>query len=122
MIRFDPQVRIAYMSCPLVDLLAAASMWCAQTGIDLVFFRIEDPTDRAGRLHGFTLAADFATEGAAAEDLARLYVWLRRVLQSPWSVSLAADRVAAVWDVGGIPRRAGRTARLDRSGPSGPRG
>jgi len=100
MIRFDPGVRIAYMSWPLAELFAAAAWWSGRFGIDLVFFAIEDPIPSSPPRHGMSLAADFSTEGAAAEDLAQLHAWLLGVLPAPWTVSLAADRVSVEWEVG----------------------
>lgn len=97
MIRFEAHVRIAYMSAPLVELLAAASWWSGRAGKDLVFSRIHDPQLDAGKLHGFSVAADLATEGSKPEDLSRLHVWLTRALAPTWSVDLAPDHVCAEW-------------------------
>lgn len=99
MIRFEVDVRIAYLSCPLVELLAAASLWSALAARDLVFLRIHDPTIPRGTLHGFALSADVVPEGIRADDLAALHVWLQRVLTPPWLVDLAPDHVSAAWEL-----------------------
>lgn len=108
MIRFEAHVRIAYMSVPLVELLAAASWWSGRAQMDLVFSRIHDPIVDAGKHYGFSVSADLATEGSRADDLSRLHIWLTRALAPTWLVDLATDHVRAEWQAGrGSPAAAG---------------
>jgi hypothetical protein len=100
MIRFESHVRIAYMSCPLVELLAAAGFWSVVARVDLVFSGIHDPTIDAGTCHGFALTAQLATEGSRPADLKRLHGWLTRALAPAWRVGLAPDHIRAEWQSG----------------------
>jgi hypothetical protein len=99
MLRFEPTVRIVYLTEQLARALHFASVWALVSQIPVVVNSIDDRQHGPGTLHGFSLALDLDTEGDRPDDLRPLYGYLARHLPEGFEVLLERDHVHVEWDM-----------------------
>lgn len=102
MLRFEPNVRIHYVTAELLPILLNASMWSNRMGIAVVVNSIDDGTHGARTRHGLSNTVDLDTEGDRAEDLESLFQYMRKVMPEGYDVVHETDHVHVERD----PKRA----------------
>jgi len=107
MLRFKPDVRMRFLSGPLVDMLGGAAAWSLWSGVDVEINSVDDGAGvhQPDSLHGFSLAVDFDTVGDRAADLEQLAVYFRRTLPPAFDIVLEGDHVHVEWDARRGPLR-----------------
>ena len=107
MLRFQPAVRIGFLTDPLAELLRAATVWSYRRRVDVDVNSINDPAPGrvATTLHDFDLAVDFDTDGDRAADLESLEEYLRATLPVQYDVVFEGDHVHVEWDARRGPSR-----------------
>ena len=100
MLRFKPAVRIRIHTAQLAGALYHASMWSEQSRVDVEINSVNDgdTIHQKDSLHGYDLAVDLDTVGDQANDLTRLWMYLRRVLDPQYDVVFEGDHVHVEWD------------------------
>jgi len=100
MLRFKPEVRVRIHTAQLAGALYWASMWSEQSRIDVEINSINDgdTIHQKDSLHGYDLAVDLDTVGDKHDDLVRLWLYLRRVLDPQYDVVNEGDHVHVEWD------------------------
>lgn len=100
MVRFKPEVRIGYLTEPLVTMLQAAALWSYRARVEVEINSINDGIDvhMNQSLHAFDLAIDFDTVGDKQTDLLSLADYLRRALHPQFDVVWEGDHVHVEWD------------------------
>lgn len=93
MLRFKPEVRVAYFHHLLAMALEYACVWSLRTGIDVDVNSVNDSVHGATSLHAYDLAIDFDTSGDKPADLVKLHAWLARYLPDEFDVILEGDHV-----------------------------
>lgn len=100
MVRFKPEVRIAYFHPRLAEILEYASVWSLRAGIDVEVNSINDSQHGATTLHVYDLAVDLDTAGDKPADLSKLYAWMARYLPAGYDVLNEGDHVHVEIDAG----------------------
>lgn len=107
MLRFKPEVRVAFWSEPLSTIVREASLWSLRAGVEVEVNSIDDgadihiPTSR----HGSSLAVDLDTVGDRRNDTRALAEFLWRVLPEEYDVVDELDHVHVEFDVHRPPLR-----------------
>ena len=107
MLRFKPDVRIAYFDPRIADVLRVASLWSLTVRIDVEINSMRDGADvhMPTSLHPFDLAVDLDTVGDAPADLDALAEYLRRALDPQYDVVYEGTHVHVEWDAHRGPLR-----------------
>lgn len=107
MLRFKPDVRLAYPHEPLLVPIATACLWSLKMRIDVEVNSIEDGAGvhLAGSLHGSGHAIDFDTVGDKAAETLALAEYLRRALPPGYEVLFEGDHVHVEYDMHRPPLR-----------------
>lgn len=100
MLRFKPEVRIGVHNAQLAGALYHASMWSLQSRVDVEVNSVNDgdTIHKKDSLHGYDLAVDLDTVGDKTDDLHRMWLYLRRVMDPSWDVVFEGDHIHLEWD------------------------
>lgn len=99
MLRFKPEVRIAYFSERAGLVLHYASVWSLRASVDVEVNSANDSTHGVKSLHPMDLAWDLDTAGDRTDDLLKLARFLNAHLPDHYEVLVEGDHVHVEFDM-----------------------